>query len=62
MVTTMAASCFVVMEDVPDTPHQPNAEFQFPKRSFGKKSIVHAVFSTPGLPSGLSCITKRPLM
>jgi len=44
VVTTMAASCFVVMEDVPDTPHQPKADFQFPKRSFGKKSIVHRSF------------------
>ena len=42
-LTDMAAS-FVITEDVPDAPHQPDAQFRFPKRSFGKKTLVHRSF------------------
>ena len=39
--------CFVGEMDcvIPSQPHQPPASFSFPKRSFGKKTPVLAVFS-----------------
>lgn len=40
----MAAKSFVVAEDVPDAPHQPEAGYQYPKRSFGNKNVVHRSF------------------
>ncbi len=35
---------FDVMEDVPETPHQPSPSFIFPKRLFGKTNIVKRSF------------------
>ncbi len=35
---------FDVMEDVPETPHQPSPSFIFPKRWFGKTNIVKRSF------------------
>jgi len=35
---------FDVMEDVPETPHQPSPSFIFPKRLFGKTYIVKRSF------------------
>ncbi len=40
----MAASCFIVLEDVLDAPHQPKAKYRFLKHSFGEKSVVHHSF------------------
>ena len=39
MVMMMASNSESVSnEDVPEVPHQPGADFSFPKRSFGKKA------------------------
>ena len=32
--------------DLPDTPHQPDASFNFPKRAFGKKKVVERSFQS----------------
>ena len=31
-------------EDIPEHPHQPDAGYKFPKRSFGKKMVVNRSF------------------
>ena len=40
------ASCSVSFSppEIPDTPHQPGQGFKFPKRSFGKKTVVKRSF------------------
>ena len=35
---------FDILENVPETPHQPSSSFNFPKRSFGKANIVRRSF------------------
>ena len=35
---------FDILEDVPETLHQPNSSFNFPKRSFGKTNVVKRSF------------------
>ena len=40
----MATSLATVCDDVPDSPHQPEPDFAFPKRSFGKKTVVKRSF------------------
>ena len=35
---------FDILEDVPETPHQPSSSFNFPKRSFGKANVVRRSF------------------
>ena len=35
---------FDILEDVPETPHQPNCLFNFPKRSFGETNVVKRSF------------------
>ena len=41
---TMAMEVATTSEDVPDSPHQPGQVFAFPKRSFGKKTVVQRSF------------------
>ena len=39
----MDTSYFYISEDVPRAPHQPGPGFKFPKRSFGKKTVLPPV-------------------
>ena len=32
------------LPDIPERPHQPGPDFKFPKRAFGKKSVVFRSF------------------
>ena len=43
MATELRES-FLTADDVPETPHQPGLSFAFPKRSFGKKTVVNRSF------------------
>ena len=40
----MATSSIASSQEVPDSPHQPDSAFRFPKRVFGKTSVVHRAF------------------
>ena len=40
--------------EIPDQPYQPT-EFNFPRRSFGKRSKLTALFRALGLGSGSGC-------
>ena len=46
MAALPSAICASVSElpEVSNTPHQPGSGFKFPKRSFGKKSVVSRAF------------------
>ena len=44
MASSSSFSESVSEEDVPEVPHQPGADFGFPKRSFGKKATVYRAF------------------
>ena len=39
----MDTSSFSISEDVPRAPYQPGPGFKFPKRSFGKKTLLPPV-------------------
>ena len=44
--------------NLPTKAHHPKA-FKFPKRSFGKKTVVNQVFNQYDLKNGLGCTTLR---
>lgn len=44
MMATGLATLPVITEDVPETPHQPGPQFSFPRRSFGKKTVLNRSF------------------
>ena len=39
----MGTSSFSISKDFPQAPHQPGPGFKFPKRSFGKKTVLPPV-------------------
>ena len=39
-------SCISNLPDIPDSPHQPGPGFEFPKRSFGKATVVLRSFQS----------------
>ena len=55
VATTMANSCAAAnvsrtaLPEIPLSPHQPGAGFKFPKRSFGKKTVVTRSFQASWL-------------
>ena len=57
VATTMANSCAAAnvsrtaLPEIPLSPHQPGAGFKFPKRSFGKKTVVTRSFQAGSPPS-----------
>ena len=46
---------FALPEDVPDRPHNPDAGYKFPNRSFGKKTVVKRSFQHTWFSSGPFC-------
>ena len=58
VATTMANSCAAAnvsrtaLPEIPLSPHQPGAGFKFPKRSFGKKTVVTRSFQASWFQQG----------
>ena len=56
---TALATSQLVTTDPPERSHQPGPDFIFPKRSFGKKSVVPDLSNTLGFQSGPFFTTMR---
>ena len=56
------ASFDILEEGVPETPHQPNCTFNFPKRSFGKANVVKRSFQHIWFQKWPFCTTRSPPM
>ena len=45
-VSTLRLGSVSNLPDIPDSPHQPGPGFKFPKRSFGKATVVFRSFQS----------------
>ena len=45
-VSTLRLGSVSNLPDIPDSPHQPSPGFKFPKRSFGKATVVFRSFQS----------------
>ena len=49
----------LTVEDVPEKPHQPPANYKFPKQTFGKKNQCLVLSCIPGSANGHSFTTVQ---
>ena len=45
-MSTLPPASVPMAQDIPDKPHQPSANYKFPKRTFGQKKPVYRAFQS----------------